>query len=349
MAEGGAIMLVWDHWHIEPSSICALKCPRCPRTEVPETLLNRQLDLKFFQDQIGEKTIKSIHKITLCGNDGDPIYCRELLEIIQWIKSINPSLNLVIITNGSYRPRSWWHQLAETLNHHDEINWSIDGWDPESNRLYRVNSDWDSIIDGISTFKTINRSTYCVWATIAFRFNQDHLFYMQSLAVEHGMDLFQLTKSTKFGNRYPETYGIEDPLCPTRKELIASGHRFERTLHHITSRERPSERLKPIFWQRAQELKKQSKYSGICLIGNKGVFLNSQGEFYPCCWTANRYNHNKSWHDLGSTKFNLRQKNFQDIINDEFWTGEFLKFDSLECTTKCTSSQLNDQYHVTEW
>ena len=42
-----------DHWHIEVSSICTLKCPRCTRAEVPETLLNRSLDLKFFQEQIG--------------------------------------------------------------------------------------------------------------------------------------------------------------------------------------------------------------------------------------------------------------------------------------------------------
>ena len=40
-----------DHWHIEVSSICTLKCPRCTRTEVPKTLLNRSLDLKFFQEQ----------------------------------------------------------------------------------------------------------------------------------------------------------------------------------------------------------------------------------------------------------------------------------------------------------
>ena len=27
-----------DHWHIEVSSICTLKCPRCTRTEVPKTM-----------------------------------------------------------------------------------------------------------------------------------------------------------------------------------------------------------------------------------------------------------------------------------------------------------------------
>ena len=41
--------LAWDHWHIELSSICTLKCPRCPRAEVPDSLLNRQLTLSFLK------------------------------------------------------------------------------------------------------------------------------------------------------------------------------------------------------------------------------------------------------------------------------------------------------------
>jgi len=342
-------MIVWDHWHIEPSSICTLKCPRCPRAEVPETSLNRQLDLAFFHDRIGHETVKSIRKITFCGNDGDPIYCRDLLEIIRWVKSVNPLINLVLITNGSYKPLSWWQELAEVLDHHDEINWSIDGWDQESNQQYRINSDWNSIIAGIRSFKKYNQSTYCVWATIAFRFNENSLTEIQNLAAETGMDLWQLTKSTKFGSHYPDAYGTQDPLCPTRSDLVASGHRFERVLHHITQKPRPGDALKSVFWQRAQDLMKENKYSGICLIGNKGVFLTSQGEFYPCCWTANRYQHNKPWHNLAQGRFNLRQRTFQEIISDDFWKEDFLRFDSLECTTKCVPGRLKDLDHVTGW
>ena len=55
--------LALDHWHIEVSSICTLKCPRCTRMEVPETLLNRQLTLEFFRTQIGESQIKKMQKI----------------------------------------------------------------------------------------------------------------------------------------------------------------------------------------------------------------------------------------------------------------------------------------------
>ena len=342
-------MITWDHWHIEPSSICALQCPRCPRAEVPETLLNSQLTLAFFQDQIGEAVIKKIKKITFCGNDGDPIYCRDFLDICRWIKSVNPLLHLVIVTNGSYKSPDWWKSLSEILDHRDEITWSIDGWDQNSNAQYRVNCDWTSIMTGINAFCENNHVTYRIWAAIAFRFNQDQLDSMTDIARSIEMDLFQLTKSTKFGSHYPETYGIVDPLCPDRKDLVSSGHRFERLLRPLTDRLRPSDALQEIFWQRAQDLDRQQQYAGICLIGNKGVFLNSRGEFYPCCWTANRYAHNQQWHDLARTRCNLWHRSFSEIISDDFWRNEFLNFDSQECRTKCTPDRLKQREHVTEW
>jgi MoaA/NifB/PqqE/SkfB family radical SAM enzyme len=341
-------MLMWDHWHIEPSSICTLRCSRCPRAEVPENLLNRQLSLHFFQHQIGRDVIEQIKKITFCGNDGDPIYCREFLEICDWLKTVNPNIHLVVITNGSYKSAEWWQELGKTLDHRDEINWSIDGWDQTSNEQYRVNSQWHSIMSGMKSFFATNRATYRVWATIGFRFNQQHLPEIKHLAQTLGMDAWQLTKSTKFGSHYPDAYGRDDPLCPDA-DLVSRSHRFERIFDDLTGRSRPSDVLKEIFWQRAQDLDKQKQYSGICFIGNKGVFLNSKGEFYPCCWTANRYPHNHEWHDRARKKFNLNKHKFSDIIKDEFWITEFLQFKSQECQTKCTANKLKDLEHTTAW
>lgn len=342
-------MIAWDHWHIEPSSICTLKCPRCPRAEVPDTLLNRQLSLDFFKDQIGVDTVRKIRKITFCGNDGDPIYCRDLADICVWLKTIRPELHITIITNGSYRNADWWQYLGRILDWRDEIHWSLDGWDQASNEQYRVNSDWSSIMAGIDAFRSVNRDTYRVWAAIAFRFNQDHIDHMRSLAQSLEFDCFQLTRSTKFGSHYPGVYGIDDPLMPDRSDLVAAGSRFEREVTDLTQRARPGSLLKEIFFSRAQDLQRQGQHSGICLIGNKGVFLNSLGEFYPCCWTANRYEHNQNWHEMAKTRFNLYQRSFQEIIADSFWNAEFLKFDSIECKTKCTADRLTNVDHVTEW
>ena len=39
------------HWHLEPSSVCTLKCPRCPRTEFPNTpWINKNMSLALSSD-----------------------------------------------------------------------------------------------------------------------------------------------------------------------------------------------------------------------------------------------------------------------------------------------------------
>ena len=341
-------MIAWDHWHIEVSSICTLKCPRCPRAEVDQTLLNRQLSLEFFQQRIGADTIKQIRKITFCGNDGDPIYCREFLEICAWIKQTNPAMQLAIITNGSYKKPQWWTELGKILNANDEIHWSIDGVDQDTNQQYRVNCDWGSIVQGIASFCSVNHSTYRVWASIGFRFNQDLIETQIKMANTLKFDAYQLTKSTKFGSKYPDAYGISDLLEPTNTALVSSGFRFERDTKALSNKLRPGQQLRIMFKDRAEKLKLQT-HGAICMIGNKGVFVNSQGHFYPCCWVANRYSHNNNWQQRASIQFDLNAKTFQEIIKDTYWTTDFLKFDNLECQTKCTTARLDDPHHTLDW
>lgn len=332
------------HWHIELSSICTLKCPRCPRAEIPETLLNKQLSLLFFQEQIKEDIIRQIKRITFCGNDGDPIYCNDFVPIVKWIKEINPQISLVIITNGSYKKESWWKQVALLLNKYDEIHWSLDGWDQESNNKYRINSNWESIINGIKTFTKYNTETYMVWACIAFNFNESKLSHIESIAKDLSFDLFQLTLSTKFGSKYPDAYGINDNLEPSNK-YIPEGHRFTRNTTTLTEKPRYSENIKRYYQEKFNNLTQPR----LCFIGNKGLFLNSYGEFYPCCWVATRYDHNESWAERGKTKFNLHNKTFNEILNDPFWTDEFLKFDNLECKTKCATSNFKNNDYYLNW
>lgn len=340
--------LALDHWHFEVSSICVLKCPRCPRQEVAESLLNRQLTLEFFQQQIGAHRMAQIKRITFCGNDGDPIYCREFLEIVQWIKQVNPEINLVIVTNGSHRTSQWWEKLAGILNQHDELHWSLDGWDQISNQQYRVNSDWDSIFLGIQTFFSHNQTTYRVWAAIAFRFNQDSLGRMQQQAQSLGFDLFQLTQSTKFGSQLPEIYGTNDALEPTQSDMISTTGRFQRITHQVTPRSRPGQQLRQVFLQRAQDLDKHTEPVGLCMIGTKGIFVTSRGELYPCAWTALRYEHNQSWHELSQHRFNLWNHTLDEILQDTFWSTDFVRFDSHECQIKCSRDRLRDENYVME-
>ena len=103
MAKRKSIMLATWHFHIEISSKCTLQCPRCARQEVPNGLVNTELNLEFFKRNFTtEFILKNVEKITFCGDDGDPIYAHDLIPVIRYFKSIKP-VEIVIVTNGSHK------------------------------------------------------------------------------------------------------------------------------------------------------------------------------------------------------------------------------------------------------
>jgi MoaA/NifB/PqqE/SkfB family radical SAM enzyme len=337
------VLATW-HWHIEISSKCTLRCPRCSRQEVPEGLVNTELDLEFFKKNFTPDFVQQhVRKITFCGDDGDPIYSHHLIEVIEYFKSIYP-VQFVIITNGSYRHTEWWQQLGRFLNANDQIHFSIDGYDDASNNQYRVNSDWDSIMRGIRALRMAS-PVRMTWAAIGFEFNQDHIDHMRDQARELGMDCFQLTRSTKFGKIYP-IYGSADPLQP-RDQLISSTWRFERAIQDLSGRA-VNDGMLPAH-QHYTHAKQQytNDVLPLCAVGNKGLFINSQGDFFPCCWVANRYGHNNEWLDRGRS-YNLHERTLEHVLADNFWKDEFQTFHWLECQTKCNHNKVTEEY-ATSW
>jgi len=329
------------HFHIEISSKCTLSCPRCARQEVPNTLVNTELNLDFFKRNFTPEFItNNISKITFCGDDGDPIYAHDLINVIQYIKSIKP-VEIVIITNGSHKKTKFWIELGNSLTDIDTVHFSIDGYDQNSNAKYRVNSDYNSIIHGIAALRG---SSECkiIWAAIAFEFNQNHLDYMQGQAKALRIDGFQLTRSTKFGKVYT-IYGSEDYLQP-RNELISNTERFERELISYSGRQNV---IQPINIELYEKIKNNQDIIPLCAIGNKGLYISARGLLYPCCWVANRYSHNEEWQQI-SSKFNLHDRTIEDCLMDEFWNNEFQTFKWQECKTKCNNKVVNKNY-ATEW
>jgi MoaA/NifB/PqqE/SkfB family radical SAM enzyme len=306
-------------------------------------LLNTELNLEFFKKNFTPEFIKSnVEKITFCGDDGDPIYAHDLLDVIEYFKSIKP-VKFVIVTNGSYKSIDWWRRLGRTLDQDDHVHFSLDGWDQASNEQYRVNSDWTSIMQGVTTLRGCSH-VYMTWDAIAFKFNQEHLNDMKMLAKELGFDNFQLTLSTKFNKVYT-IYPEGDELQP-KDELISKEHRFQRVFTYFNERRPSSVGLKTNL-KLFNNAISFDDVMPLCGIGNKGLFINSQGRLLPCCWVANRYNHNSEW-IARSNQFDLNEKTLESVLNDEFWSGEFENFSWSECKTKCNISAVNQQY-ATEW
>ena len=354
------------HWHLEPSAVCTLKCPRCPRTEHPDTpWLNKNMTLDFVQSFLTEEMLqKHVRRITMCGDVGDPIYCREYIDICRYIKQTNPNIHIFTITNGSHKKPAWWQDLAAVLDHRDVVNFSIDGYDDHSNNLYRVNSNWDSIIDGIKTLRQYNQQVFINWALIVFKFNQSHLDQIADYAKQLGMDGLQITKSTKFGSKYQGAYGgTADPLEPDA-EYISSSHRYERSMINLSGRQIDNQEYLAHNKQKYMEIKQQYQHSTIvpmCEIGNRGIYVNAEGVVFPCSWTSFPYhslNHNQKtilWPDSFFAKYrdrmNLNFRPFDEIIADPLWRKCSQGFtDStktwVECSQKCSNYLVDENYAV---
>jgi len=189
--------------HIEPSSRCTLLCPQCPRTE--------NLDMISSEDCDIDSMVKACHdyqEVLMCGNHGDPIYHREFHRLIRKLKEDRADRNIRIITNGAFRSREWWDGLARLLTHEDDsITFSIDGM-PDNNHLYRVNSKWSTIEDGIVALRNANPALILLWKWILFRYNEGQIHNGITYAKELGFKKFILVKSV----RYEEG----DTLTPTR-------------------------------------------------------------------------------------------------------------------------------------
>ncbi len=354
------------HWHLEPSAVCTLRCPRCPRTEHPGTpWLNKNMTLDFVQKFFTPDRLRNhVRRVTMCGDVGDPIYCKEYIEICRYIKTVNPNIHIFTITNGSHKKSAWWAQLASVLNDRDVINFSIDGYDNASNNLYRVNSDWSSIVNGIQTVRQHNSAVFLNWAMIVFKFNQDHIDRITDQAKALGMDSLQITKSTKFGSKYGNAYGGSNDVLEPRQEHISSSHRYERHTVNLSHRHINNTDYIKLNQQKYFEISKQYQdqpVTPLCEIGNRGIYVNAEGVVFPCSWTSFPYtslthgNKTIQWADSFFAKYrarmNLHDRSFEDIIQDPLWNKCSQGFSNadktwVECAQKCSTALVNENYAV---
>jgi MoaA/NifB/PqqE/SkfB family radical SAM enzyme len=328
------------HWHLELTSICTLACPRCSRTEVKEGLVQTSLTINFIKNNFTPEMLQHINRISLCGYDGDPIYCKDFLQIVEYLKYIKPTLELYIVTNGSYKDTNWWENLRRILNEHDQIHWSLDGWDQESNQKYRVNSDWESILRGLNVM--IESPVYKTWDFIYFAHNYNKVDKIIELANKYNFDQLRLTKSTKFGS-LNQTYATNnDDAMEPPVEYISSSGRYENKIVYLTDRVEPKSSYK-----QALDIYDQIKPIGnivpLCKIGSKGLFINSQGYLFPCCWVVHRYDV-KNYLEFLTPDVNIHKVGLEAALNSSKW-DKFLNNipTNLICNMKCKSNLINNE------
>jgi MoaA/NifB/PqqE/SkfB family radical SAM enzyme len=313
------------HLHVEVSSKCVLKCPRCPRTELKEDhpQINRDYSLVEFQEIFHQDVLPQIKYLSFCGDIGDPIYATDFLEIVGYVKTTSPGTQVNIVTNGSYKRPEWWRELGSFLNEKDRVTFSIDGWDDASNKIYRVNSDWDSIITGLKTLSA-SSDVNLRWSTILFRFNMHRAEEIRKLASDMGVDQFDLVRSMKFGSndpRYLDSQGV-DSLEPNnyKEDRVYSRSNlvFGRKYH-----------LPPA--------KRDSNAQQACLNGTQMPFVSVDGRFFPCAWFGSGYMEN-DFLEKYQDRINVRSRGFDAVLNDPCWQELKMRWEMFPpaiCKFKC--------------
>jgi MoaA/NifB/PqqE/SkfB family radical SAM enzyme len=309
-----------DIVQVEVSSKCTLKCPRCPRTELDLDYLNQELSLADFKNIFTPTVLNQIKYLLFCGHTGDPIYAKEFLDIVEYVKQ-NSSTRIEIVTNGSYKQAEWWTRLGLALDANDGVVFSIDGWDEDSNNEYRVFSDWNSTIRGIQTLKEVGKC-YVNWSTIYFKFNQDKIDTIAKIAERWGCDTFQLVKSAKFDGRYLVD-GI-DPLKPTA-ELVSKNNNYERN-KLVFGRD------DPFVIEQTKNVHPYAK----CLNGAKELNVTVEGDVYPCGWFNTGYQEN-NFVKKYKNRISAKTRSLKAILEDPIWDDLTKEFNLEICRIKCQS------------
>tara|TARA_X000001382_G_scaffold117764_1_gene97603 strand:+ start:1095 stop:1880 length:786 start_codon:yes stop_codon:yes gene_type:complete len=223
--------------------------------------------------------------ITMCGNNGDPIYHSDFLNLCKKLK--NNNCKITIITNGSSKTKQWWKALNDLLDEHDTLTFSIDGL-KDTNHIYRKNAKWESIMNAIDVFS--NRKCKLVWKFIVFKHNQHQIKEAKELSTELKFNFFKLEHSDRW-------LGKKD-LMPDR-EFVDQYYQHQKKVLVDTNY--------------------QTSMKPNCLINGKPenqLYIDSEGDFYPCCWIGTyRYKYN-SLFSPKQNQFNIKDNNVNDILTN---------------------------------
>ena len=255
-------MLIGDieSLELELTSRCNAACPQCPRQMnkyVAGLDHKRELTLENLKSWIPKETLNSLKEVIFKGTFSEPLMSKNIEEIISWISS-ETSASIKIHTNGSLRDNNFWTWLGKNLPKNSNVIFALDGLE-DTHHLYRVNTNFTKIIENAKTF--INNGGTASWQFIVFKHNEHQLDSAKKIAISMGFSEFLTIYSDRFTDEVQE-YTI-------KKEKI----KLEKSENSLTSKEMDKAAIESIVERKV-----------ICQsLKNKEIFINWDGEVFPCC------------------------------------------------------------------
>lgn len=320
--------------HLEVTSKCQARCPMCPRRIHGGPLLDsidlEEIELGTFVNWFPRDFVRQLHFLNMCGNLGDPIVAKDTLEIFKYLRETNQGMTLQMHTNGSGRSKEWWQELAQQ---NVKVVFGIDGL-KDTHALYRVNTDWDKIINNATHF--INAGGDARWDMLVFEHNEHQVETCEQMSKELGFKGFSIKHTTRFKDgRFDvldDDYNITHTLFPSKKSL---------------------EMIKP-----AKEAQKEKLPTINCKAKKDSqMYISANGNVSPCCWLDLEWLPQHSYSRLDyMVKIkeypNLHRNTMQEVFSSNFFNKiekTWTTCGMLECSKQCGSfDKLNKQFERIE-
>ena len=300
------------------TNYCNAKCPQCNRTDwitlqPHKTLPMVSWSLEDFKKAFPPEVLQHISLIKFCGTWGDPMMCKDIFQISEYVLQSNNTTYITFNTNGSLRSDEFWWNFGVMGGERMRVTFDIDGITQEMHEKYRIGTNLETILSNMQTFSMTNATTRT--QTIVFKHNEDYLDEIRQLCLDHGSTGHSHELSTRFiqkdGKPQRWYYGPDN-------EYLEKGE-FKQTAKVQTS---------------AGGLDAHEVNSCITCLWAKDnlIAVNPDGQVFPCCYIATRYyegEHNITrkidFEHPTIAKYNKRDNNiFTNSLIDIIDRGKYL-------------------------
>jgi len=183
--------------HLEPTDVCQAACPACARETDSKFRKDQKhhLTIGHIQRHFSDRRIKSLDKVFMCGNYGDPAAGAHTGDIYKWVRQLNPTITLGMNSNGAIQNTFWWHEIGRLFNQpQDYVVFSIDGLE-DTNGVYRKGVSWTKLMQNAQAFIEAGGSAH--WDMLIYQHNEHQVDECEQLARDMGFKWFRAKVSKR--------------------------------------------------------------------------------------------------------------------------------------------------------
>jgi len=300
----------------EMTDYCNAACPMCNRFDWDLNLVKgvtnaHHTTLEFVKQRIGDAIISRLKGWTCQGTYGDASMNPETVDIFKYLKEVNPTIGIGMVTNGGARNTDFWETLAELKV---TVTFSIDGLG-DTNHLYRRNVKWDSLMRNVRSF--IGAGGKANWSFLVFKHNQHQIDEAKKLSEELGFIDFEHAFSERWQDfnsdgEYRDItslkvddYVIEKPI-DQKKDFVRSTEDLTRSKNVFQTEDKNNFYTRKISCWACSPVKHE-------------IYLRANGYVSPCCILGDVERNEPKQIIKDYKKINLHHTDLKDILEGEFF------------------------------